>query len=221
MRSLFTLIFFTFLYTIPTSGQISEEVKSMSAGLNPALVLEIPNSDANFVAKLWKKYIKPYGGKTKKTGRNGQWFTDDADIVAIGGSNSIDIYASSNGAGDAVYLSMWIDLGGAYLSSDTHPEQYTEGEKFLMRFALFVAKENTKLELEKEEQNLKKLGTALKRLERDNERYHREIELAKERIRKAEANIDANVIEQDNTRSAIELQQEVIGEVKKRLADLN
>ncbi len=222
MRSLISTFIFMFILLLnPTSGQISEEIKSMTNGLNPALVLELPNADEAFVEKLWKKYIKPYGGKTKKLGRKGELFTDDAEIVAIGGSNTIDLYCASTGASNNVYLNMWVDMGGAYLSSETHPEQFTEAEKFLMRFALFVAKESTKIELDKEEDNLKRLATTLKRLERDNERYHREIELAKARIQKAEANIETNVIEQDNTRNAIDLQNNVVSEVKKRLTELN
>ena len=222
MRSLILLLNFTFfLVCSPIHAQITEEVKSMANGMNPALILELPNADDSFVEKLWKKYIKPYGGKTKKMGRKGEIFTDDAEIVAIGGSNTIDLYTKSSGAGDYVYLNMWVDLGGTYLASESHPEQFTEAEKFLMRFALFVAKENTKLELESEEQNLKRLTTSLKKLERDNDRYHREIEMAKERIKKAEDNIETNLADQENTKNAIELQQEILNEVKKRLAELD
>jgi len=116
---------------------------------------------------------------------------------------------------------MWVDFGGAFLASSTHSDRYVEGEKFLMRFALFVAKENTLLELEEEANQLKKLETLLKRLNRENERYHREIEQAKEAIRRAEANIETNLQEQDQANQQIEIQQGLLEEVKKRLEDLD
>ena len=215
------LLSFFFLFAGNIDAQISEESMSMILGVRNALVLELPDTKSGFVSKLWKKYIKTYGGKTKKTRGGNEIFTDDADVVAIGGANTIDIYAKTDDRGEGSNLAMWIDLGGAFLASETHPDRYMEGEKFLMRFALFVAKENTVIELEEEEKQLSRLGSSLKRLVRDNERYHREIEQAKEAIRKAEANIETNIINQDETNQQIELQQGVVGDVKKRLSDLN
>lgn len=216
--SLLLCFIFIFLFS-SLEAQITEESKSMSLGARNALVLELPDTESNFVEKLWKKYLKTYGVKTKKS-RGGEIFSDDAEVVAIGGANTIDIYAKSEEQGTGSELSMWIDLGGAFLASETHQDRYLEGEKFLMRFALFVAKENTKIELDEEENQLKKLLTLKKKLQRDNERYHREIEQAKETIRKAEANIETNLVEQDDTDQQIEIQNGVVDEVKKRLSDL-
>ncbi|MEM1320108.1 MAG: hypothetical protein AAGG75_07600 [Bacteroidota bacterium] len=202
-------------------GQVSEEERVMSLGLNNAVVLEMPDTEEKFVEKLWKKFIKPYKGKTKRNRKADEWMTDDAAVVGIGGANAIDIYAQFASVGDDVELAMWVDMGGAFLSSYEHPSPYLEAEKLLMRFALYAAKETTRLELEAEEKRMKKLKSTLKKLERDNERYHREIEQAKARIARAEDNIDANVIEQGDTRQLIELQKEAILLVKKRLDELD
>ncbi len=222
MKIRFTL-FLSFLsfFIFNADAQITEESKSMSLGVRNAFVLEIPDTKASFVDKLWKKYIKTYGGKTKKTRGSNEVFTDDAEVVAMGGANTIDIYASSDDRGEGSNLTMWVDLGGAFLASETHPDRYMEGEKFLMRFALFVAKENTVIELEEEEKQFKRLQANLKRLERDNERYHREIEQAKETIRKAEAGIETNLLDQEETNQQIEIQQGVLDAVKKRLSELD
>lgn len=220
MKHFLSLLYCFFLLSLcQVSAQIIEESKSMSLGARNALVLDLPDTKPDFVGKLWKKYLKTYGAKTKKS-KGGEIFSDDADIVALGGANTIDIYAKSESRGDGAELSMWIDLGGAFLASETHQDRYLEGEKFLMRFALFVAKENTKIELDEEENQLKKLLTLKKKLERDNERYHREIEQAKEAIRKAEANIETNLVEQDDANQQIEIQNGVVDDVKKRLSDL-
>ena len=165
-------------------GQIEEGSKSMSQGVYNALTLELPNVSEKTVEKMWKKYIKEYDGKTKKIRKKDEYFTDDAEIVAIGGSNTVDVYARIAESGDDVYLTAWFDLGGSYLSSAAHPEQYTEAEKILMRFAITVAQKLTQDELDDELKKLKKLEDSLKKLKRSNDNYHRDIEQAKERIAK-------------------------------------
>ena len=57
-------------------------------------------------------------------------------------------------------------------------------------------------------------------MEKDNDRYHKEIENAKARIQRAEENIVKNVQDQEETQKNIEVQEEVVDEVRKRLADL-
>lgn len=213
------LIAFTLIWSQISIAQITEGGKSMSQGYENSLTLEMPNIDAGFGDKLWKKYIKGFGGKTKKS--KSEWFTDDTQISGIGGANTIDIFMQSNESGEDLELAVWFDLGGAYLNSSEHPDAYLEAEKFLMRFALFVAREKTNVELDTENKAMSKLESLLKRLERDNERYHREIELAKEKIRQNESNIETNIVEQEETRKLIELQIQQLEKIKQRLAELN
>ncbi len=217
MRVLLICVFTLALTSI--QAQITEDQKSMSAGMNNALVLELPGVDDAFVEKLWKKYIKPLNAKTKKN--RSEWFTDDASLASVGGSNTIDIYMSAEELGPDINLNVWFDLGGAYLNSDEHPNRYVEAEKYLMRFALFMAKEKTTLELESQEKTLGKTESLLKRLERDNERYHRDIEVAKEKIRLSESNIETNLVEQEETRKLIEAQLTAIEKIRAKLAALN
>ena len=148
IRRLILLLAMNLLLFSGIRAQISEESRSMSLGVRNALVLDIPDTEANFVEKLWKKYVKTYGGKTKKVRSSDEIFTDDADVVALGGANSVDLYALVEELGNGSSLSMWVDLGGAFLASDTHSDRYVEGEKYMIRLALFAAKDNTPIELE-------------------------------------------------------------------------
>jgi len=152
--------------------------------------------------------------------RENQVFTDNIKIPEIGGSDPIDIYTRTTEIGDDVQFSLWVDLGGSFMSSAEHPEEYLEGEKLLMRFALEVTREKIKIEIEKEENKLKKLEKTLKKLKRANDNYHRDIEQAKEKIRKAENNIVDNEADQENTNKLIEDQKEMVKKVMKKLEDL-
>ncbi len=204
------------------SAQISEEDRSMSQGVKNGFVLEIPNTNTKVVEKVWKKYVKQYSGKTKKDRKSDEWFTDNAIARDIaGGLNAMDIYASIEDSGDGVRFTTWYDLGGAYLNSYEHGEQVDEAQKMLMVFAIEVAKEMTRIELEQEEKRLKDLDNTLKKLVRAKEGYEKEIEAAKERIAKAEANIETNIKDQENTHDQIEAQKEVIKEVEEKLSDLD
>lgn len=215
------LVLFAFLLALPKGqSQISEDQKSMSLGVNNALVLELPDTKEKFVEKQWKKYIKQFDGKTKRNKKADEYYTENAEMVDIGGANPVDVYCRMAESGSDVDVILWIEKEGEFLSSSEHPEEYTEAEKLLMRFALTVTREKIKIEIKEEEDRLKKLNKKLKKLERANSNYHRDIKVAKEKIKKAEANIDQNEIDQDDTRTAIEAQMELLEAVKKRLSDL-
>lgn len=207
--------------SLNVSAQISENEKSMSMGVNNALVLEIPETKEKFVKKLWKKYLKQFDGKTKKVKKADEMLTSDARIVEIGGSTSVDLISRVSSTGEDVELIIWVNMDGdEFLSSYSHPDRYTEAEKMLMRFGLEVTREKIRIELKEEENRLKKYNKDHKRLIRNNANYHREITIAQEKIKKAEANIEQNEIEQETMRATIESQQELIEEVKKRLSEI-
>ncbi len=157
MKSQLLLIACCFLIgTLTLNAQITEETKTMSQGVQNALVLELPNTDDKFIDKLWKKHLKSFkGGKTKKNKKENELFTDNIKIPEIGGANAVDLYSRIAENGDYVYLTLWTDLGDAFLSSAEHPDRYVEGEKLLMRFALEVTKEKIKIEINKEENKLR------------------------------------------------------------------
>ena len=217
---LFTLAVL-FLFQVFAIAQIKEKKQKMSLGNNNALILEIPETNKKFVSKLWQTYVEDfYDSKTKWNRKENEWVTDDADIVALGLGNSVDLYAAVNQAGKNTKVTMWVDLGGAFLSSKKHHNRYLEGEKLLMRFALEVAKETTRVELEEEEKKLKKMENEFKRLELAKERYLREIERAKEIILRAEENLAQNEINQTTSQEKIATQKSTIEMIRERLNEL-
>ena len=222
MKQLILQVFVLFIAGISTlNAQISEDDRPMSLGINNAIILDLPECEAKFVEKCWKDYIKSKGGRARKIKKAGEWVTENTDVLGIGGGGIIDLYTSIENVGDDVEVVLWVDMGDQFLTSLSNGEKYNGTEKFLMRFALYVARKSTELELEQEEKSLKKMEQNLKRLKRDNDRYHREIENAKERIKRAEKNIDQNLIDQDNTKKEIELQKEAIESVESKLEELN
>lgn len=208
-------ILFATMVTSVATAQISEEQKTMSMGLYSALVLEIPETSEKFVSKVWKSYMNDfYDNKAKFNRKTDEWFSDNAEIASIGGSRPVDLYATVEDKGKNAYLTLWIDMGENFLSSLDYPGKFTEAEKFLMRFALEVVKESTKLELEQEKKTLKKLESELKKLEKANDRYHNTIETSKAKIEKAEKDILQNEKDQDLMTTNVSEQEEFADQVR-------
>lgn len=212
----FALIFTTQLVW----AQVTEAKRGMSQGVHHSLQILLPGSTEKLVEDVWKDYMKEFKAKPKYDRKTKEHFSDDAEITAIGGSNTVDVYAKIEGRGGDVDFTLWFDLGGAYLNSDDHTAKYREAEAFVMEFALEVARTKTNEELDTEEKQLKDLESDLSQLERENERLHKEIEKAKERIAQAERDIESNLQEQEKARKMIQKQTQKVTEVKKKLGDL-
>ena len=209
--------------TIPVGKKatVYESDESMSKGIQNALIVEVPSSDEKLVESVWKKFIRDYGGKTKKSkgGRN-EYVTKDAEIVGINGVNPLTIYSSAGpGAEGNIEMRVWFDLGEEFLESE-RTKEFAEAQRLLQKFAHEVEIENTKKELKAAEKKLKRLESELKSLKRQNESYHQAIENYKKKIMEAEENIVTNIEQQADTSKKIELQKELADEIERRLKAL-
>ena len=217
LKSILITSLLTFWMLTSVFGQITEREKPMTTGIHNALTLEIPDTKRKFAENLWKKYTKTFGGKTKRNRKSKEYFSENASIPGI---STVNIYSSLEEDGNSTALSVWIDMGDEFLSSYTHSDEYTDAEKMLMEFGLEVLREKVRMELEDEEDQMKRLAKRLKKLERANSNYHRDIKVAEEKIQKAEDNISKNEIEQAETKSSIEMQEAALEAVRKRLSDI-
>ena len=108
--------------TAAVAPAVREGDKLMSQGSKNALTLDMPKTTAKLAEKLWKDYAKQFKGDTKKDKKSEEWFTDNAMIASIGGANTIDMYAKFAESGDVTTMSLWVDLGGAYVGSKDFKE---------------------------------------------------------------------------------------------------
>jgi hypothetical protein len=214
-KLIFTLVI-ALLGSVISFAQVEEAGKPMTAGVENSLNIRLLNANEKDVEKLWKAHIKSYKGKTKKDRKSGETFTDNALVPEIS-SNTIDLYAKTSDVGNEVLFTVWFDLGGEFLSSTSHPDKYGQAEKMLLLFALKVSEKVISDELSTEEGTLKKQEKDLVKLEKENTNLHKEIETYKQKILAAEAAIETNLANQENTKVTIEKQKEVVGKVKKKL----
>lgn len=203
----------TFLTTL-TFAQVTESQKFMSQGTYNALTIQLPEGSEKDAPKEWVKFIKKYG-KAKKDRKTDEYFVDDAKIVGIS-NNSVDIYTKFEGS----TMTVWFDLGGAYLSSSEHPDGYAMGEQVLMDFGLELKVLMVEEEIASEEKNLKKMEGDLEKLEKEKTTHEKNIEDWKAKIAQAEADIEQNIKDQEAKTAEIEQQKTIIDMIKGRLAEL-
>lgn len=220
MRKLiYTLLLFALFTPWSSAQEISEGLRTMAIGTNNALILELPDSEPKLIEKWWKEFIRDYKGKNRKVKGGDEYLSEDAEIPGLGNGNPIDVYAMTDASGPDVVQTVWFDLGGAYLNSDMHYQQFKAAEDFLQEFAVYAGREKVNLELDAEEKALKDLETELRKLEQENTRLHQDIENAERIIAESKTGLEENAKAQDMRKQAIEEQQKRVEEVKKRLKD--
>jgi hypothetical protein len=199
---------------------VKEGERSMSQGSKNGLTIELTKTTAKFAEKLWKDYVKQFKGDTKKDKKSDEWFTDNAMIAAIGGANTVDMYAKFSENGENTTLGLWVDMGGAYVGSKDFKDKYAETEKILTGFNALVQREQTKIQLDDQTDGLKKLEKQQKGLEKDNTGLHSDIENWKKKIAKAEDDIKLNLKTQEDTKVKIENQRKLVDEIQKKFSSM-
>ncbi|MEM1322048.1 MAG: hypothetical protein AAGG75_17440 [Bacteroidota bacterium] len=214
------LLFFSFAALAQIQVEVAEEERAMNLGLNMACIITLENASEKDAEKTWTKFMKRYGKKTKKVKKSDEYLTDNATVNGMS-NNTVDVYATFDQQGDDVELSVWYDLGGAYLSSNTHPDRFEAANKMLNDYANQMAKQAVERELENQEKSLKAMAGDLKKMQKDKTSMENDISKYEKKIEEAKAGIAQNLKDQEAKAAQIKGQENIIGEVKKRLKKFN
>lgn len=199
MKKLLLFASLSVLFLSSAWSQVKEQTATMSQGSNNCLIVDLPGAKAEDARSSWEKFSKDFDGKTKFDKKTGEVFTDNAVIKEINGNNTIDIFASFRQVGPDVQLSVWFNLGGAYLNSAEHKLQFASAESIMRRFLISFSKakqeEVVKVEKKKAEElqdQLKDLVKDKGNIEKDNGSLAKDIEEYKKKIAEAEKRIEEN-----------------------------
>jgi hypothetical protein len=198
------------------SQEVAEVSQVMALGSQNAIFIDLPGVSSSFAEKEWKDFIDQYG-KAKKVKKGNEWLVEAAQILDIGGVNTVNLYARSDETSNATRQYLWIESAGAFVSSASNPEAYKGATKLLKDFAHKVKVDMIAIDLDAQQKAMDNLEKDLQKLKRDNDGYHKTIEDAKERITKAETDIAKNVQDQQLRMQEIDAQRAVVDEVRKRL----
>lgn len=196
---------------------IKEMDKSMSHGAYNSFSTQLVGATKKVAEDEWKSFIKNYKGKTKKDRKSKEYFTDDAMITDLS-DNAIDVYATFSNADTFTVATFWFNLGGAYLSTEMHPDRIPAAEGIIKAYAFEVNKQVARENVKVQEKHYKNLEKDLRGLEKDNAEYHEEIEEAKKKIAEMEQNIEANNKAQADKKKEIKEQGVVVEKATKHLS---
>jgi len=196
---------------IPT---IEKSVKMMSIGAKNAFTIKYEGTDVKTVENQWSKIMKSYKGKVKKN-KAKELFADDVNLKDLS-TNTVDVYATvtQDETGNNTILSVWYDLGGAFLNPTDHPSQSVAVKNMLDQASLRVGAARAENILEEEEDTLKDMNKSLDKLTKEKEDGLKKIEEAKALIAKTEAMIEENDKAQVSKKAEIQAQEKTIEEVK-------
>ena len=218
MKRFKILLLFLFPLSI-VAQQVSEGAKKMTLGDQSGLHVIIKKTEAEDIEEAWIKYIKDYKGKTKKNKKTGEVFSDNAEIEAIS-ANSIDIYTTTVQNGEDTELSVWFNLGGAFLNSNQHAVGYAEAVKLLEDFVLANSAASLEEMVSVEEKQLKKLEGEMKDLKKEKENYEEEIAKCEKKIEESKKGIEQNAVSQREKTTEMETQKQTIERLRSKLQEI-
>ncbi len=211
------LLFVCALFTQVQAQEIPEVVmteKTMSMGTKSAFVVKYNDVDPKIVDNQWSKIVKEYKGKVKKN-KAKELFADDVKMKELS-NNTVDLYATiaENEAEKTTILTVWYDLGGAFLNKTDHPSQAVAVENMLDRTSMRVMAEKTENIVDNEEDKLKDLNKDLSKLEKEKEDGLKEIEEAKKLIEETEKMLEENAEAQGGKKEEISEQETTLEAAK-------
>lgn len=216
MKKVTLFLAFMIFSIAATFAQVEEGAASMSKGSENAFSLELRSTNQKDVEKAWEKYIKGFKGKVKKDKKSGEIFSDDSRINDMS-TNTVDIYATVAPSGENTTLTVWFDLGGAFLNSSMHSDKVSIAKKMLNDFSMSVSTAQVEEQLKEQEKVLKGMEKDQKGLEKDKSNLENDIKKFEQKIAEAKEAITKNLEEQKNKKVEIESQKKVVSEIKTTL----
>jgi len=206
MKTLFTL--FIGCVTFGVSAQVSVDEKSVNIeGAKNGFYISIPYGNYKQIENALKEELKDWKGKYTSPG---YIFVDDCKMKDMG-DNTFDVYAKieENPAGGA-FVSLAIDLGGAFLNSGEHGGQFGVMKTRLYNFGVKAAKSVVDEEIKLEDEALKARQKELADLEADQAKKEKEIEDYKNKITENEKAIEESKKNQETKKGEITEQQKKV-----------
>jgi hypothetical protein len=220
--SLFTAaLLFTFAAANAQAQFTTNEVRQfMSKGEQNGIEIILNGTkpeDAKDAIEKWGKKMK---AKIVRDKKSPEIFIDNAQMPTVS-ANVVDMYAIVTPVDNGSKVTIYTDLGGAFVSSAAYGTQYAGLDASLKKFAKDQAIEVVEEQQKAEEKILKTLTGNLKDLTKDKEDYLKDIEKAKALIQQREQDIIKNDADQAAKQQQISIQQQIIETVKTKRATLN
>lgn len=202
-----------------TQFTTNEVRQFMSKGEQNGIEIALNGTSAKDATKALSKWAKSMKAKIVKEKNSPEVLIDNAVIPTVS-SNTVDLYAVITPIDKGSKLTVYTDLGGAFISSAAYSTQYSAMEAVMKDFAKNQALTAAGDQVKAEQKTLKTLNGDLKKLISKKKDYLKGIDKAKAQIQKYEDNIKKNDADQAAKQQQISLQQQIIETVKTKQSSL-
>jgi chromosome segregation ATPase len=219
MKIYTTLITLSFAFTTFSQAvRIEEKSTSFNAGSKNAICITIPHTSSDFVEKKVKEEMKNWNGKYNSS--KGESLTSLSLLKEIG-EKTFDGYAKIIESKDGMTtVAFAFDLGGAFLSSSQHKEQYNAMLQRLKTFGINTSKEAVGEVIREQEKSLKTIQREQESLEKEKATLEQGIENSKKEIEEATKKIEKNQHDQIKKKEEIKMQATKLDESNKKLGNI-
>ncbi len=192
----------------------------MSKGVQTSLSINLPGVRKSVVNRVWNSYAQTHFGSRPKYNRKMKTYVAlQANAPALA-SGPVDLVSRTSQIGEDVAFSLSVNTLAPFMSVAQVGRKGGNAPTVLEDFALEVRREKIRMQIEDEEKNLRQMEGTLRQLKNANLRYHKEIELAQQRILRAKENIQQNEKDQVTAADQIKAQHKLLDAVKKQLSQL-
>ena len=192
---LVSILFVSIISHAQINITVSEQEVSMSKGLQPAFIIEIPQADNDAIVKSWSKYIRE-DTKSKVQNANEEIFILGTQIDQIH-KGPISIYSVVFKKDSVVKLLTFFEIDSVFFTKDEasnsieNEKTYHGIKNFVRDFAVERYREVVAIELKDEQKILKELNHDLEKHEKDNVSYQKKIKENEQDILNTESEISS------------------------------
>ena len=218
MKTRILLVAFV-LIQIPLFAQKKIEVResneNIGGGSHNAMTVTIAAKDKDDVEDAIRSFMKDMDAKTSSS--KGELFGEKAKTKAMG-EKYFYIYGKVEEVkGEGFKMTIAVDLGGAYLNSAEHKDQFKYMKDKVYDLGVKIQKDAIGADLKDAEKLLEKYEGEQKDLEKDNKEGKEDIEDYKKKITETEEKIKKNEEDQKKKKEEIEAQKKVVKEVADKM----
>lgn len=182
--------------------KVQQEDWAIGDKMQPAFVVEIPQTNAKDAINLWEKTLVPKNifdtfkklPKMEKEEKN-EWVIQKVLISEVC-PDSLDVYTRIDETKDRITFAALFDNSGSFIGGKSN--QAENAQKFVRNYALELYRQGVNEELDDLKKELKKLESDVKAYEKDNRKLDRKSEESQSILSAhSENSAAAAILEQD------------------------
>lgn len=209
------LILMSTLIHAQSEIKIEEELVNFKIGFKNSITATIPYTKKESLEKFIRKELKEWNGKFNF--KDGEFYTLQATTKFMGAKpfdTYVKIISSTN---ESIKIAFTTDLGGAFLSSKEHRDQFNAMSEKVKEFAKESTITSIEEDLEKNQDILSDQFKVQRSLEKEKKNLEEDIENYKLKIIDAEKKLKINAEDQENQKKSLKIQEEKVSDILKKL----